>query len=148
MTSDDEVNALAAMRFADIFGKENVYQLNPHKGDFSDIVRDRYHGEYLFQCEVTFDSLDTAIGFGGKINFLELTSKQDVETYQDIHGEEEILMFVIEDADHLKVSTCDSVMKLQIGQKIISLQLPQGQPLEKFRERILPYGQLKAKVTN
>jgi NhaP-type Na+/H+ or K+/H+ antiporter len=142
LTSDDEVNALASIRFADIFGKNKVFQLNPHKGDFSDTVRDRYHGNYLFQCEVTYDSLDTAISFGGQLRFIDLTTKEELEAYQEVHGEQEILMFVVENKDHLRVSTCDSVMKLKIGQKIISLKLPQDQLIENFWERILPYGQV------
>jgi hypothetical protein len=148
LTSDDEVNALASVRFADIFGKDNVYQLNPHKGDFSDVVRDRYHGNYLFQCEVTYDSLDTAFNFGGKVNFIELKTKEELDAYQDVHGEAEILMFVIEDKDHLRVSTCDSVMKLKVGQKIVSLHLPEEQPIENFWERLLPFGHGEASTAD
>jgi len=137
LTPDDQVNALAALRFTEYFGKEHVYQLNPEKTDISSKVRQRLHGQYLFQCEVTYESLDTAFDFGARVHILTLKTSTELATYQKIHGEKEIMLFTITQ-DTLQVATCDSLLKLQSGQRIISLQLPPSQPGDRFYERLHP----------
>jgi NhaP-type Na+/H+ or K+/H+ antiporter len=143
LTPDDQVNALAALRFETLLGKDNVYQLNPAKGEFSDSVRKKFHGKYLFQCEETYESMDTAIGFGGQVRILEFNQQEDVAKYQETHGEKEILLFTIDSKTHLHVATCDSVLRLQTDQKVISLKLPDVQPEEAFWEKLHPYQRIE-----
>lgn len=139
LTSDDEVNALAVLRFDDMFGKDQVYQLNPDTENVSQTVRQRFHGRYLFQCEMTYESLDIAISYGGKLHTLALETQEQIEAYQDIHGEKEILMFIQEANGQLHVSTCDSLITLKPGQTIVSLTLPQKQSLQAFMEKLRPH---------
>ena len=145
LTPDDEVNALAALRFETLLGKNNVYQLNPAKGDFSDSVRKKFHGKYLFQCEETYESMDTAIGFGGQVRIIEFNQQEDVEKYQELQGDLEILLFTIDSQKRLQVATCDSVMRLQPGQKAISLKLPEIQSKEALWGILHPYREIESK---
>jgi len=139
LTPDDEVNALAVLRFDDVFGKDHVYQLNPDTENVSPTVRQRFHGRYLFQCEVTYESLDIAISYGGELHTIKLETQEQIEAYQETHGEKEILMFIQEANEHLHVATCDSLITLKPGQTIISLLLPQKQSLQTFMEKLRPH---------
>ncbi|PKO12294.1 MAG: hypothetical protein CVU39_24930 [Chloroflexi bacterium HGW-Chloroflexi-10] len=137
LTPDDQVNSMAALSFEEYFGKKHVYQLNPENGNYSKNIRQRLHAPYLFQCEVTYGSLDTAIAYGGQIHIMEFKNAAEVNAYQLGHGEKEVLLFTFTKND-LRVATCDTIVKLQAGHSIISLQLPPAQPGEAFWEHIHP----------
>lgn len=139
LTPDDEVNALAVLRFEELLGKHHVFQLNPDKENVSEEIRKRFHGRYLFQCEVTYESLDLAISYGGSLQTIELTSEEQIADYQEIHGEKEILLFIQDIYGKLHVATCDSIINLKPGQTIVSMILPQKQSLQTFLEKLRPH---------
>ncbi len=70
MTANDQVNTLAAVRFREMFGSSNVYQLKSNE------VRPAYletrwqnhiAGRTLFSADLTFEKLDSLIASGGKV---------------------------------------------------------------------------------
>ncbi|MEN6483045.1 MAG: hypothetical protein ABFD29_12865, partial [Anaerolineaceae bacterium] len=138
LTPDDEVNALAGMRFEQLLGKEHIYQLHPIKDDFSETVRQKFHGRYLFQCAVTYESLETAVNFGGSVHLLDLVDANAVNAYQSRHSDEEILLFNIKPNRQLQVATCDSVVNLKSGDQVISLQIPKQELPQMLLDRMLP----------
>ena len=138
LTPDDEVNALAGMRFEQLLGKEHIYQLHPIKDDFSETVRQKFHGRYLFQCAVTYESLETAVNFGGSVHLLDLVDANAVNAYQSRHSDEEILLFTIKPNRQLQVANCDSVVNLKPGDQVISLQIPKQELPQMLLDRMLP----------
>ncbi len=71
LTSNDELNSFAAIRFADIFGRNQVFQLNPHSE--ANIVK-HLTGRTLFGTDYNYTHLSDMIENGAQIVKKEITS--------------------------------------------------------------------------
>ncbi len=122
LTSDDQINALACVRFADYFSKENVYQLHPQKINISESMRKRFHGEYVFHCDATYEYLESVMINGAVISVDPFQVKQPV---LPINGDPKytrlIELFVIDGEKRLKIAVCDEEVKKLPGNLVIRL---------------------------
>ncbi|OJX40556.1 MAG: hypothetical protein BGO78_06110 [Chloroflexi bacterium 44-23] len=123
LTSDDQINALACVRFTDFLSKNNVYQLQPQKNNISESMRKRVHGQYVFNCDATFEFLDTALLKGATVAIQPFPAKKDEPVEKDISLPTAIELFVIDSEKRLHVTTCDSEIKKQPGNLVIRLLL-------------------------
>ncbi|HEX5501823.1 MAG TPA: sodium:proton antiporter [Thermomicrobiales bacterium] len=72
LTRNDEVNALAAVRFREVFGRTEVYQLAPHDvpGVAGEAVSTHLRGRVLFAAPLTFAELDRRLATGARVEAL------------------------------------------------------------------------------
>ena len=120
LTPDDQINAMACLRFAEIVGKTNVYQLNPSKNNISNDLRKRLHGKYLFDCEKTYEMLDLAIAEGAKIEFLLVENDQK---FAVSNGQKpNPILFAMDSKNILKIATCENIIQNQKTDKILILK--------------------------
>jgi len=119
LTPDDQINAMACLRFAEIIGKSNVFQLNPSKNNFSNDLRKRLHGTYLFDCEKTYEMLDSDFARGGKIDILK---EGDVEKI-DLSNEKKPMnvLFAKDNKNLLTIATCENVIQIQKTDEVLIL---------------------------
>jgi hypothetical protein len=125
MTSNDEVNSLAALHFGDIFGRSKVYQLPP-ASDLKDIKRDVFpqhlRGRILFGHKNTYTYLTSLYENGAKIKKTCLTEELDYKAFQSIYGETSIPLFLAKDTgDELIIYASDNEPSPKPGQVLISL---------------------------
>ena len=88
MTPNDQVNALAAMDFAEHFGRAGVYQIAPPETSHErkeTMPADR-RGRILFGGDVTFDRLASYFGRGGLIKRTLLTDDFTYGDFLDRYG--------------------------------------------------------------
>jgi NhaP-type Na+/H+ or K+/H+ antiporter len=138
LTSNDEVNALAALHFAEIFGRAEVYQLPP-KGDGTNrtqAVPQHLRGRFLFGTGMTYPVLSERCAAGAVLKKTPLTKEFDYGAFQARYGAAAIPLFLIDSSGNLMVWTTDQKPTPRPGQTLISLANPgeetSTQPLQVF----------------
>jgi len=126
LTPDDEVNALAALHFREVFGRAEVYQLPPRKGGSPRVESAAPHlrGRYLFAPEATYDALDARFASGQVVKTTRLGPEFDWAAFRGRYGEDVLPLFVVSDAGALSVCVADKAASPRPGQTVISLVTP------------------------
>lgn len=123
MTPNDEVNTLAAMAYAERFGRSEVYQLAT--GEISNGNNERKatyrKGRILFAEPVTYDELTKRFNSGQQVKSTLLSEDFTFTDFLDRYGESALVLFRIDTAGKLLVATNETEMTPQAGQKIIAL---------------------------
>lgn len=123
MTANDEVNTLAAARFREIFGGENVFQLsrpNVHLERLDSSWQHRMIGRTLFDQELTYDFLNSTINGGGEIQLIEIGETIELEAFRQGQGRGVWPLFVV-NGKQLSVIVSDSKPALKSGQSVVCL---------------------------
>lgn len=129
LTPNDEVNALAALRFEDLFGRSGVFQLPPAGSDTGDgrIAR-HLGGRMLFASGATHRGILDRVAKGAVITKHRLTDQFDYEAFQQRYGSDAIPMFLIRDPGDVMVFTTESRPTPKPGHTLISLVTPVTEP--------------------
>jgi len=123
LTSNDEVNSLAAMHFSELFSRAGVYQLPPVTGESHRwaMASALFRGRRLFSDQATFGYLDKRFEANATVKTVALTEQFDFEMFQQKYGPTALPLFVITDARRLQISTADKPLVPLPGQKLIAL---------------------------
>jgi NhaP-type Na+/H+ or K+/H+ antiporter len=131
LTTNDEANSLAAVRFAEHFGRAEVFQL-PSETFEKEEETDREHpkhlrGRFLFKADADFFHLDELIEQGADIE--SFTLSQDF-TYEDLlerFGDRIIPLVLVNKSQSnseqgsLEVFTSELQLKPKAGQSVVAL---------------------------
>jgi len=123
LTSNDEVNSLAALHFSDIFGRAEVYRLTP-KGEQSSRTKMASHllrGRLLFAQPTTFEDLHGRFAAGALLKRTTLSEAFTLESFYAQHGHDALMLFVIGAGERLTVCVADETPAPKAGESIISL---------------------------
>ncbi len=125
LTSNDEVNTLACLHMADIFGRANVYQLPPQsiEGQRADGLPDFLVGRLLFGPDMTYRKLNERFNAGWTLEIIEMAEAFDPDALAERAADALIPMFVIRDR-LLKVITATESYAPQPGDRLIALVVP------------------------
>lgn len=129
MTPNDQVNSLTALHFIEVFGRENVYQLAPHKGrenagEDENLPR-HLRGRTLFGDKVNYEGLYALVNAGAEVKSTKLTSEFTYEHYRKKYGEDVMPLFVVSENGDIRILTTESTSVPSAGQKIIGLVKPE-----------------------
>lgn len=132
LTPNDEVNALAALKFGEILGRSYVFQLPPVKRsvDEESTAIDHLSGRMLFDSDLDFESLSEIIRRGGQIARRTVSG----ETTQPGEAEGRTPLFLINASHEVRPFTVDSRPSPAPGETLIELVHPEGNG-EKESER-------------
>lgn len=129
LTPNDEVNALAALHFSEVFETATIYQIatrpNAERSDVGDLPR-HLRGHLLFGEGVTFDMLADRFAAGDEVRPIELTETRTYEALR-AHYEEDLLPLFLVRGTQLHVFTEDVELKPQPGDTLLALVSPSGQ---------------------
>lgn len=133
MTSNDEVNALAALAFTNTFESVGVYQLPTPQADKKKGQggENRPTARRLFAPDATYNLLTERVKAGAVIKKTPLTPEFDFEAFQKQHGSRAVVLFVINKTGDLKIRTADDAIAPGPGHKLISLIDLAESPLQK-----------------
>ena len=120
LTSNNEINALAAIRLSELVGANNVYQLTTGTPQADE---GGLGGKILFHATFGFESLDICFAEGGELRRTKLTDQFNYADYQKQYGETAVPLFILDD-DRLEVILADTPITPNKGQTIISLVAP------------------------
>lgn len=122
MTSNSEVNSLAALQFTELFGRSEVYRLpEDHTGSPS---THREYGRVLFGDGATFNRLSRLFqNNNASIETIAFESEADIQAFR---GRQDCLpLFLIGVAGTLTIVTAENALVWRVGQKIICLRSSQ-----------------------
>lgn len=124
LTRNDEVNALACMRFREVFGRAELYQLPPERSGVRDKAETPYPGgRHLFRPEATYRYLDARFEDGAVVKSTKLTKEFTYEAFQSLYGSDAVLLFIVADG-RLTPVTASATTTPKPGQTIICLVDP------------------------
>jgi NhaP-type Na+/H+ or K+/H+ antiporter len=126
LTSNDEVNSLAALHFTETFGRAGVFQLAPKQLELKrrESVSQPLRGRLLFHPQATFTHLDEWFNEGAIVKSVKLTSQFTYADFQKFYGDKAIPMFLIHRSGDLETLTAESRLAPQPGQTLISIVEP------------------------
>ena len=121
LTSNDEVNSLAGMHMAPMFGRAEVYQLCPHdrvngKTSSAEHLRTRV----LFDHGLTHEDLEHRFEHGARIKTTKLTDEFSFEDFQETYGKSATPLF-LSSQGKLTVLTDGAAITPKAGQSVIAL---------------------------
>ena len=122
LTSNDEVNSLAALHYREVFGRAELYQL-----DISDEFADRepvtqhLRGRSLFGADVSYDNLCALASKGARVQVTEMSEHFDYVSFQSLYGNEAMPLFLITAKGELLIYTTEYQPIPKRGQKLVSL---------------------------
>ena len=97
LTSNDEANALAALKFAREFDSQNVYQLRSGKDSGRERLGGENRGRIAFGKGVTYEELDDLFSRDAVVKKTNLTEKFSLEDFAKMYGNNYLPMFVVDD---------------------------------------------------
>lgn len=119
LTPNDEANALAALHFAELFGRTEAYQLVPNAADSETVPHLR--GRFLFDENANYNALSIHLAAGAVIKTTGLSEQFDYDAFQAYYQHAAWPLFVITDSGDLSVWTTDQPLSPTPGQRIVSL---------------------------
>jgi NhaP-type Na+/H+ or K+/H+ antiporter len=130
MTSNNEVNSLAAVHFQEAFSRSEIYQLpmgplaeeNATTGNV--VTQPTLTGRFLFGPEITFNYLVERFRQGAVVKATPLTPEFDYVDFLTTYEEEAVPLFVISNKNKLGIYTTDYQPIPKPGQILISLVQP------------------------
>ncbi|MDG2381691.1 MAG: sodium:proton antiporter [Pirellulaceae bacterium] len=125
VTPNDDLNTLAAMEYAPLFGRGEVYQL-----PFREIVAGRREtsahnrGRYLFGQDATHSKLSFRVAMGAQVKKTKITKEFTYEDFLKLYGDTTVLMGVLADNKQLSLATANTELQPKPGQTVIALVDP------------------------
>lgn len=122
LTSNDEVNSLAALRFAETFGRAHVYQLSLHGGGKSRTgVSHHQRGRCLFGEGLTFSALTQHFEAGATVKAIKLTEVFGYQQFRERYGPQAVPLFLLNGNGALEIFSTDISLTPRAGQTLIAL---------------------------
>ncbi|QXD14854.1 cation:proton antiporter [Rhodocaloribacter litoris] len=121
LTPNDEVNALAALHFAEVFESTSVYQLAGRPENLRDPRNElpsHLRGRPLFGGHVTFSMLNDRFNQGGELAVVELSEKRTFEALQAEYDGDVVLLFVVRNGN-LIVNAEEGQVTPQPGDRVM-----------------------------
>lgn len=133
VTPNDEVNALAAVRMAEIFERRNVYQLAGRRSR-QEPRRDspppqHLRGRVVSNPRVSFDYLTQRFRDGAQVKRTVLTENYGFDQFRNHYGDDALPLFRINSEGAMRVFTPDQRFEPQTGDTIISVVDPLDEPV-------------------
>lgn len=123
LTSNDEVNSLAALHFSDVFGRAEVYRLSP-KGEQSSRTKMASHllrGRLLFARPTTFDDLHARFAAGGSLRRTKLTEAFTFDSFRTRYGDDALLLFVVGATGQVTICSAAEAVAPKAGDTVVAL---------------------------
>ncbi len=130
MTPNDEVNALATLHFAEVFGRSSVFQLisRDRTADGSGpTIPSHLRGRFLYAPDATHQAIAARVAAGAVFKRTTLSEEFGFDDFQSRHGNTALLMFVSKGPGDLEVIAAESTRSPKAGHTLISLVGPDGQ---------------------
>lgn len=95
LTSNDEANALTALKYAREFGSNNVYQLAPSRESTRSQLGGERRGRWLGGKDLTFRRLEALFASGATLQATDLTERFDLDDFRRHYGDEALPLFAV-----------------------------------------------------
>jgi NhaP-type Na+/H+ or K+/H+ antiporter len=123
LTPNDEVNSLSAIHYVHLFGRREVYQLQPGRvpPGHDKSVSAHLRGRYLFGGELDHDTIEAHFERGARFKATKLTDQFDFPAWRAEHGDDAEPLFSIDAEGVLTAATSNTPLDPRPGQILIGL---------------------------
>lgn len=124
LTSNDEANSLAALHFAEVFRRSEVYQLPITKDQDvagHHVSPQHLRGRILFGPNATQPYLRQQLEAGATVKATQLTTEFNYEDFRQLYDEEALPLFLVTETRQLLIYTTENRPIPKPGQTLISL---------------------------
>lgn len=118
ITANDEVNSLATLSFADIFGGAEVYQLPLRSGEE---VHKYLRGRFLFAKNANYSFLDEQFHGGANIKVVKINSDMEYTGFRKNYGDMAVPLFIRDENGKLSIIALDKPLSLRAGVELLLL---------------------------
>lgn len=125
MTANDDVNSLAALHFASLFGRSQTYQLIPDDEKLLDAHSRHLRGRFLFDKGMTHAALTEWFTDEPVVKKTRVSEEFGLEELKARYAGKVLPLFLISEDGNLQIFTVEGKIKPQAGQTLISLVLSQ-----------------------
>ncbi|MCP5463437.1 MAG: sodium:proton antiporter [Deltaproteobacteria bacterium] len=127
ITPNEQVNAMAAMRFAPFFGKNKVFQLSTEhrKSTFQKEISEKLRGRILFSSGMTFQFISEKLENKGQFDIIEITEDDQNVLATPQSGKVVIPLIAITPSKGVKVFAADNAPNLKKGDRLLVLESKQ-----------------------
>ncbi len=97
LTSNDEVNALSALHFGELFGRSSVYQLpagDKANGQGGEGIPEHLRGRWLFNADATYETLSRRAHRGATVEQVKISAEFSFADFKERYGETALPLFV------------------------------------------------------
>lgn len=139
LTSNNEVNALAALHFPEVFGRAAVYQLPfGSRNTVENLQQKPSHlrGRFLFGPQMSYRHLMAKWQSGAQVKTTQLTAQHTYEDFQAHYDGQAIPLFLITERQELLIFTVEDPPLVRPGLRIISLVPAAGPEQAAARARV------------
>lgn len=126
MTTNDDVNSLAALHFVPLFGRSQAYQLIPEDEKLLDAHPRHFRGRFLFAKGMTHAALTEWFTDETVVKKTRLSEDYGLDELKARYADKVLPLFLITKEGDLQVFTAEGKIKPQPGQTLISLVVPQA----------------------
>lgn len=133
MTSNDEINSLATMKFSDFIGIDNTYQL-PLRANYE--VPIYLRGRMLFCKNANYDYLQNKFASGLKIREVLLTEELDIKSFNEKYSDKVTPLFYKDGNDKLRFITGDNPKVLDSDSKLFLLAKEEISTISDFEDTL------------
>jgi hypothetical protein len=124
MTANDDVNALAAERFAGLFGRAHVYQLTPRaEGSKRRDPTYSHRVRYAFSEHLTHKEIERRVEEGDQVKTTRLGEEFGFERWRQTYGDEAVPLFLVRGA-MVEVFAVGKSLEPGAGDSLIGLVRP------------------------
>jgi NhaP-type Na+/H+ or K+/H+ antiporter len=125
LTRNDEYNSLATLRFAEIFGHANVFQVPLEMGSTGRTgIAFEQHGRCLFDNGMTHGYLSQRFESGATVKRVKLTDEFAYNEFVKLYGPSVVPMFMIDETGKLSIFSTDQPARPKPGHTLIALVEP------------------------
>ena len=126
VTPNDEVNSLAAIEYAGVFSRSEIYQLAPWHGGTGAKFDSPQHmrGRPLFDSAPTHATLRYLFHNGAVIKETNITEQFTMEDFRTRYGPSAVVMFAVDADGTLRVCGGEHTQPYGPGQKLVALVQP------------------------
>lgn len=138
LTSNDEVNSLASIRFGQIFDRSNVFQLPPNVKTDSELRNNSTDpaGRILFGEHINFDKITSLFASGWIFQTTTFTQDFTFKEYKERYGDDVLPLFLIEKDENIYPFVLDNPLNPQPNDKVISLVDPSLISIQQKSEKV------------
>ena len=122
MTPNDQVNALAAIEFHEIFDRSELYQVKPSTPNKQRVAQshESKRARYVFSGGTTYHTLNELYDKGFVVKSTKLTEEFDYQTFREKYTPQAVLLFSINEARELTVFTDEIGANPQAGETLLA----------------------------
>jgi hypothetical protein len=129
VSASDDANSLAALHFAETFGRSDVYQLPaepPTVPRLEGAASSHLRGRTLFRDGATYTQLEQRYQEGARVRRTRLSDEFKMDDFLAKHGDRAIPLFLVQgDGERVHVFATDGKPVSKAGDVLVSLVAPE-----------------------